>query len=78
MSQYHHLTILERERIFLLHEKGFSIRKIGNDIQHSSSTISRELRRNKEKNYSPSKAEKNYASRRKKCGRHHILNDPRV
>lgn len=49
MSQYHHLTILERERIFLLHEEGVSIRKIGNDIHRSPSTISRELRRNKEK-----------------------------
>ncbi|WP_326934308.1 helix-turn-helix domain-containing protein, partial [Enterococcus avium] len=46
-SQYHHLTILERERIFLLHEEGVSIRKIGNDIHRSPSTISRELRRNK-------------------------------
>lgn len=57
MSQYRHLTILERERIFLLHEEGFSISIIGNDIQHSPFTILHELRRNK-KNYSPSKAEK--------------------
>ena len=39
MSQYRHLTILERERIFLLHEEGFSISIIGNDIQHSPFTI---------------------------------------
>ena len=32
MSQYCHLTILKRERIFLLHEEGFSISIIGNDI----------------------------------------------
>ncbi|MDB1726144.1 IS30 family transposase [Enterococcus avium] len=78
MSQYHHLTILERERIFLLHEEGVSIRKIGNDIHRSPSTISRELRRNKEKTYSPSKADKKYASRRKNCGRHNLLKDPRI
>ncbi|MGJ0705795.1 transposase, partial [Enterococcus avium] len=78
MSQYHHLTILERERIFLLHEEGVSIRKIGNDIHRSPSTISRELRRNKEKTYSPSKADKKYTSRRKNCGRHNLLKDPRI
>lgn len=27
MSQYHHLTILERERIFLLHEEVFLLEK---------------------------------------------------
>ena len=32
MSQYQHLTILERERIFLFHEEGVSIRNIGDDI----------------------------------------------
>ena len=49
MSQYCHLTILERERIFLLHEEGFSISIIGNDIRHSPFTILHELRRNKKK-----------------------------
>ncbi|GAA2910664.1 helix-turn-helix domain-containing protein [Enterococcus pseudoavium] len=43
MSRYQHLILLERERIFLLHEEGISIRKIGNDIYRSPSTISREL-----------------------------------
>lgn len=75
MSQYRHLTILERERIFLLHEEGFSISIIGNDIQHSPFTILHELRRNKKKLFT-FQSGKNYAYRRKKCGRYHILNDP--
>lgn len=76
MSQYRHLTILERERIFLLHEEGFSISIIGNDIQHSPFTILHELRRNKKKTIHLPKRKKINAYRRKKCGRYHILNDP--
>ncbi len=64
MSQYRHLTILERERIFLLHEEGFSISIIGNDIQHSPFTILHELRRNKKKLFT-FQSGKNYAYRRK-------------
>ena len=75
MSQYCHLTILKRERIFLLHEEGFSISIIGNDIQHSPFTILHELRRNKKKLITFQSGKKLCLSK-KKCGRYHILNDP--
>ncbi|WP_438732665.1 helix-turn-helix domain-containing protein [Enterococcus sp. AZ128] len=42
MSQYHHLTIQERETIFLLHSTGVSIRNISKEIGRSPSTVSRE------------------------------------
>lgn len=78
MSHYTHLTIFERERIFLLHEKGYSLRKIASDIHRSPVTVSRELNRNSEEKYSPSQANRKYATRRKNCGRRKILNNPRV
>lgn len=78
MSHYTHLTTIERERIFLLHENGYSLREIGSDIHRSQSTVSRELSRNSEKEYSPSRANKKYKARRKNCGRHKILDDSRI
>ena len=74
MSQYCHLTILKRERIFLLHEEGFSISIIGNDIQHSPFTILHELRRNKKKLITFQSGKIMLIE--EKCGRYHILNDP--
>ncbi|WP_145404058.1 helix-turn-helix domain-containing protein, partial [Staphylococcus capitis] len=45
MDSYKHLTIEERERIFLLKAKGYALRKIAKDICRSPSTVSRELAR---------------------------------
>ncbi|MGA6580318.1 helix-turn-helix domain-containing protein [Providencia sp. NPDC089923] len=48
MSLYKHLTIDERERIFLLFHQGHSIRGIAKMLERNPSTISRELKRNQE------------------------------
>ena len=46
MSHYRHLTIEEREKLYLLFNQGVSIRKIAAALNRSPSTISRELERN--------------------------------
>ena len=45
MSHYKHLTIEEREKLYLLFNQGISIRKIAAALNRSPSTISRELER---------------------------------
>lgn len=75
MSHYKHLTIEEREKLYLMHGQGYGIRAIANTLHRAPSTISRELRRNKKgaRMYSPSSAERYYTERRRNCGRKHIL-----
>ncbi|MFV8239999.1 helix-turn-helix domain-containing protein, partial [Aerococcus viridans] len=46
MNPYCHLTINEREIIFLLHEQGKSLGYISKQLNRAKSTISRELKRN--------------------------------
>ena len=76
MSLYKHLTIDEREQIFLLFHQGLSIRSIAKTVKRSPSTISRELARNQgQLNYSPSAAQENYAKRKANCGRKRLLNN---
>jgi len=55
---YHHLTIFEQERLYLVKGQGQSLRKIAAVLESSVSTISRELMRNKQSYhpYSPSAA----------------------
>ena len=71
MSHYHHLTIEERETLYLMHGQGKNNSEIARELGRSRSTISRELRRNRKKRdeYSPSQAERYYRKRRKNCGR---------
>ena len=78
MSHYHHLTIGEREILYLMHGQGKNQSEIARELGRSRSTISRELRRNRKKReaYSPSRAERYYRKRRKNCGRKHILRCP--
>lgn len=77
MSHYKHLTPSEREKIFLLHSQKKSISFIATEIHRNKSTISRELRRNRiNDEYSPSKAQDAYCSRRKACHPQHKLSDP--
>ena len=58
MSHHKHLTLLEREMIFLFFNLGFSISLIASLMMRSKSTISRELKRNSENGcYIPSVAE---------------------
>lgn len=78
MSHYKHLTIEEREKLYLMRGQGASLRKIACELGRAASTLSREVKRNERTRhpYSPSQAQKAYVKRRKKCGRKHILSDP--
>jgi transposase, IS30 family len=79
MSFDKHLTIDEREQIFLLFHQGLSIRLIAKTLKRSLSTISRELARNQEPlNYSPSVAQANYVKRKTNCGRKRLLNNTKL
>lgn len=78
MSHYRHLSIEEREKLYLMAEQGETLRQIARELNRAVSTISRELKRNKAAKYpySPSRAQRNYEKRRKLCGRKHILSCP--
>ncbi|PWI21591.1 hypothetical protein DF281_11445 [Kurthia zopfii] len=79
MSLYKHLTIDERERIFLLFHQGDSIRDIAKLLERNPSTISRELKRNQiNQNYSPSVAQSKYTKRKSNCGRKLLLKNPEL
>lgn len=75
MSHYKHLTIDERESLYLMKNQGISIRKIAAALNRSPSTISREIERNKvfHRPYSPSVAQTRYRNRRKHCGKRPLL-----
>lgn len=61
MDHYKHITIDERETIFLMRNHGNSLLEIASYTKKSYSTISRELSRNSTgKSYSPSKAQEKY------------------
>ncbi|MGL9970388.1 hypothetical protein IGI80_001293 [Enterococcus sp. DIV1420a] len=69
MCYYNHFTILERENIFLLFNKGYSIRAIASNIKRSPSTVSRELKRNTKNNtYSFTVAQTLYSYRKQNGG----------
>lgn len=88
MSHYKHLTIEERENIYLFLGQGICLSEIARRIGRSRSTISREVRRNAVKwgkgeygkiyyyGYRPSVAQKKYVKRRKNCHKRRILDDP--
>lgn len=79
MSHYNHLTILERENIFLFFNQGKSIRSIASLMKRSPSTISRELKHNtKNTTYSPVLAQTIYSYRKQNCGRKLLLSNNRV
>lgn len=79
MSLYKHLTINEREQIFLLYHQGYSMRSIALKLKRSPSTISRELSRNKDlSTYSPSAAQEKYTKNKAKCGRKYLLDNPEL
>ena len=80
MSCYKHLTTEERECILVFLAKGYSKRKIAEELHRSPSTISRELKRNKtckvQLRYSPEQASLKYKNRRKHCHRQLRLKEP--
>lgn len=69
MNRYHHLTTKERESLLFYLSSGKNQAEIARILGKSPSTISRELRRNKQVDsiYSPSEADKKYRERRKRC-----------
>lgn len=82
MSCYQHLTTQERESILFLLGQKQSVRQIAAFLHRSPSTISRELRRNKDRTaslqYSPCSADKQYRRRRRHCCRHRRLQEPQT
>lgn len=75
VSHYKHLSIAERESLYLGVNQGKSIRTIARELKRSASSLSRELRRNKisHRPYSPSRAQRRYQRCKKNCGRKPIL-----
>ena len=71
MQPYEHLTLAERESLYLLQREGQSIRAIGRELHRSPSSISRELKRNRDRDgrYNPWNALAHYIRRRKKSRR---------
>jgi IS30 family transposase len=60
-----HLTLVERCHIFILKERGFSLREISRNLGRNVSSISRELKRNSiSQQYVPKTAEEQYYKRR--------------
>ncbi len=74
MYHYHHLTLSEREKILYFVAKGYKVSRIAKELGRNKSTISRELRRNRNsKEYIPVKAQRMYVHRRIKCRPHKRL-----
>mgnify|MGYP001020469142 CR=1 FL=1 len=73
---YHHLTPKERGLIAQLWVKGISIREISRRVKRSPSTISREIRRNKQGcKYLSHPAQALYIERRMRCHRKRLYGD---
>lgn len=78
-NPYTHLTIFERENIFLWTSQKVSVREIARRLNRSASTISRELHRNsKNKSYSPIIAQAKYQKRKGRCGRKSIFSNLQI
>lgn len=68
VSHYKHLTREERERIMFFLARGYSLTAISKELGCHKSTISREVRRNKQDSeYLPMKAQKQDERRRLRC-----------
>ena len=78
MCHYKHLSIEEREKLYLMKGQGQSLRSIAKHLGRSASTISRELKRGlcPGHAYLPSRAQYRYEKRRLNCGRKSTLTDP--
>ena len=78
MSHYKHLSIEEREKLYLMRGQGKSFREIGRELERSASTLSREWARNRvgRHPYSPSAAQRRYVRNKQNCGRKRILSSP--
>ena len=77
MCHYKHLTLEEREKLLYFSAKGYSITEIVEELGRDKSTISRELKRNRNgEQYLPSAAQQMYSKRRKACRPCKRLDDP--
>ena len=75
MSHYTHFTTEEREKSMVMLGQGLSIRAIARILSRAPSSVSRELKRNanKDGSYSASAATRRYTNRRKHCHKKAIL-----
>ncbi|BAB06243.1 IS30-like element IS658 family transposase [Halalkalibacterium halodurans] len=64
---YSHLTTFERGRLETLQKLGWSTRQIAKELNRHHSTIARELKRNRTKEYVSEVAHERYVERRKGC-----------
>ena len=79
MCHYHHLTLIEREKIMFFRAQGKNLSGIAKEIGRSKATISRELQRNnKDTSYIPAIAHQQYRTRRKACHAAKKLNNPEL
>jgi len=80
MQPYQHFTLYERESLQEKLNQGKSLRQIGREMCRSASSISREVKRNGNKNgsYTPHRGTCLYIWRRKRCRRKHRLSDERA
>ena len=74
MCHYHHLTLIEREKIMFFRAQGKNLSTIAGELGRNKATIAREISRNTlGKDYIPALAQENYRERRKKCRPHKKL-----
>ncbi len=80
MCHYTHFTTEERELSRVWKAQGLIIRAIARMIKRSPSSVSREFARNSREDgtYSANYADKQYAERRKNCGRKPILENEQI
>ena len=77
MSHYTHFTTEEREKSMVMIGQGKSIRMIAKELHRAPSSVSRELKRNanKDGSYSANTARRKYEKRRKNCHRKLLLSE---
>lgn len=75
MQSYTHFTLEERESLYLSLIEGKSLRTISKEVSRNVSSISREIKRNqnKDKSYNPWRATTLYIIRRKACKPKYIV-----
>jgi IS30 family transposase len=81
MQPYHHFTLIERDRLRgLLEQDDMSLREIARKLGYNVSSISRELKRNRNKDgtYTPWRGATLYIIRRKHCVRAVRVSDEEV
>lgn len=78
MCHYKHLTLIEREMILFFVAQRYTVSKIARELGRDKSTVSRELKRNSGRIYSPVKAQAAYVKRRRVCRRYKKLSNVRL